>query len=176
MDLRGMAVSLRPVDVAISALAGYLATKVMMDPVSIKLYEFEDPAARQREDALRPAQPYRIAAEKTTKLLGLALPDPVLDKLALGFHYGVAVSWAPLYALLRRGTTLGPVTTGVVTGASMALIVDEGLTPALGLSAPNRAYPLATHVRGVAAHLVFGLTVAALTEAAWTLCRTAARP
>jgi hypothetical protein len=53
----------------------------------------------------------------------------------------------------------------------MSLIVDEGLTPALGFSAPNRAYPLVTHLRGVAAHLVYGLTVAAVTETAWTLWR-----
>jgi hypothetical protein len=175
MNLRGIAANPRSVDVAISAVTGYVAAKTVMDPVTVKLYEWEDPGARQREDALRPAQPYRIAAEKTTRLLGLALPDRLLDKLALGFHYGVAVSWAPLYALLRRSTKLGPVTAGVVTGASMALVVDEGLTPALGLSAPDRAYPLATHVRGIAGHLAFGLGVAALTETAWRLCRTAAR-
>ncbi len=51
----------------------------------------------------------------------------------------------------------------------MSLIVDEGFTPALGLSARNSAYPLSTHVRGVVAHLVFGLAVAAVTETAWTL-------
>ncbi len=30
------------------------------------------------------------------------------------------------------------------------------MTPALGFSAPNRAYPLSTHLRGFVAHLVFG--------------------
>lgn len=49
----------------------------------------------------------------------------------------------------------------------MSLIVDEGLTPLLGFSAPNRAYPASTHVRAFAAHLVFGLAVAAVTEATW---------
>jgi hypothetical protein len=51
----------------------------------------------------------------------------------------------------------------------MSLIADETMTPALGFSAPNRAYPLATHLRGVAAHPVFVLAVAAVTEAAWAL-------
>ena len=32
----------------------------------------------------------------------------------------------------------------------MSLILDEGVVPALGLSAPNRDYPLLTHVRGLA--------------------------
>jgi hypothetical protein len=38
----------------------------------------------------------------------------------------------------------------------MWLIADEGMTPALGFSAPNRFYALSTHVRGLIAHLVFG--------------------
>ena len=36
-------------------------------------------------------------------------------------------------------------------------------------SAANHAYPAAVHLRGLAAHLVFGLVVAAVTEAAWVL-------
>ncbi len=51
----------------------------------------------------------------------------------------------------------------------MSLIVDEGITPLAGFSAPNRVYPAATHLRGLAAHLVYGLAVAAVTETAWAL-------
>lgn len=53
--------------------------------------------------------------------------------------------------------------------AAMSLIADELMTPAAGCSAPNRAYPLVTHLRGFAAHLAFGLAVAGVTEAAWLL-------
>ncbi len=120
-------------------------------------------------DAVRPDPPYRIAAERTAPLLGVQLSEQALDKAALAFHYGLAVSWAPTYALLRRRTSLRPLAAGLASGAAMSLIVDEGLTPALGLSARNSAYPLSTHVRGVVAHLVFGLAVAAVTETAWTL-------
>lgn len=49
----------------------------------------------------------------------------------------------------------------------MSAVVDEGLTPALGFSASNRAHPAAAHLRGAVANLVFGLAVAAVTEAAW---------
>ncbi len=74
-----------------------------------------------------------------------------------------------LYALLRRRTALGPAPAGLVAGAAMSLIADELMTPALGFGAPNRAYPLSTHLRGFAAHLVFGLGVAATTKAGWRL-------
>ena len=38
------------------------------------------------------------------------------------------------------------------------------MTPALGFSAPNRAYPRSTHLRALLAHVAFGATVAAVTE------------
>lgn len=157
-------------DLGVAALAGYLGTKIM-EPVSQKLYELEPAQARTREDAARPGPPYRIAAAQTAKLLGLKLSQKQLDRAGLLFHYGLAVSWAPLYALLRRATPMRPVTAGLTLGTAMSLIVDEAITPALQFSAPNRAYPLVTHLRGFAAHLTFGLTVAAVTETIWALRR-----
>ncbi len=53
-----------------------------------------------------------------------------------------------------------------MTGASLSLIVDEGLTAALGFSAPNCAYPLFTHLRAFVAHLVYGFAVGAVVEPA----------
>ncbi|MBT2419386.1 DUF1440 domain-containing protein [Streptomyces sp. ISL-22] len=140
-----------------------------MAPLSTKLYERQSAEARRREDAARPGPPYRIAADKTLGLLGIHPSDQVLDKAGLGFHYGLAIGWAPVYALLRRTTGLRPLAAGLTSGAAMSLIVDEGITPLAGFSAPNRAYPAATHLRGPAAHLVYGLAVAAVTETAWAL-------
>lgn len=158
------------VDLALAPLTGWAGTKAM-EPVSTWMYDHESPADREREDTARPGPPYRIAAQKTAALLGVELTEAQLDKAALGFHYGLAISWAPTYALLRRRTDLKPVAAALLSGAAMSAIVDEGLTPALGFSAPNRGYPAATHLRGVVAHLAFGLGVAAATEAAWALLR-----
>lgn len=157
-------------DAILAAASGYLATRVM-EPVSTKLYELDSDHDRAREDAARPGPPDRIAAQKITELVGLHLSDPALDKAALGFHYGLAISWTPVYQLLRRTTPLGPIAAGLAAGASMSVLADEGMTPALGFSAPNRAYPLSTHARGFAAHLVFGVAVAAVTETGWMLLR-----
>ena len=157
-------------DLAIAPVAGYLATKVM-EPVSMKLYEWESDADRQREDEVRPGPPFGIAADKTLALVGIHLQGAAQERAGMTFHYGLAVSWAPVYALIRRTTLIGPVSAGLASGAAMSLIVDEGLTPLLGFSAPNRDYPLITHARGFAAHLAFGLAVAAVTEATWCLTR-----
>ncbi|MFI6163039.1 DUF1440 domain-containing protein [Micromonospora haikouensis] len=157
-------------DATIAPLAGYAATKAM-DPVSMKLYQLEPERDRAREDTVRPGLPYQIAADKALRLLGLRVEDATRQRAAMAFHYGLGIGWAPVYALLRRTTGLNPVLAGLTAGAALALIVDEGLTPALGLSAPNRAYPLVTHLRGIAAHLAYGLALAAVTETAWALLR-----
>jgi hypothetical protein len=157
-------------DLALAPVAGYVATKAM-EPVGSWLYERESQGSREREQAVRPGPPYRIVAQKTAALLGLDLSEAALEKAALVFHYGLAISWSPTYALLRRRTGLGPVAAGLASGVAMSAVVDEGLTPALGLSAPNRAYPFAAHARGVASHLAFGLAVAAVTETAWMILR-----
>ncbi|WP_159943338.1 DUF1440 domain-containing protein [Nocardiopsis sp. FR26] len=157
-------------DLVTAPLAGYLASRVM-EPVSMKLYEHESEADRACEDQARPGMPFRIAAEKTTRLLRQDLSEPQLDKAGMAFHYGLGVSWAPVYALIRRTTPLGPVNAGLASGAAMSLSVDEGLTPLLGFSASNRDYPLVTHARGFFTHLAFGLATAAVTETVWCLTR-----
>lgn len=158
-------------DLALSVVAGYAGTKVM-EPVSMKLYELESPAARAREDAARPGAPYRIAAEKLTAVFGLELSEQQSNRLGLVFHYGLAIQWAPLYPLLRRRTGLGPAVAGLTTGAAMSVVADELMTPAFGFSAPNLDYPLVTHARGFLAHLVFGLAVAAVIETGWRITGT----
>jgi len=106
---------------------------------------------------VRPGPPYRVAAEKIAETLDLSLTDEQLERASLGLHYGLALSWARLYPLLRRRTHWSPALAGLATGTAMSVIADELITPALGFSAPNLDYPLVTHARSFADHLVFGL-------------------
>lgn len=160
-------------DILIAPVAGFVGTKVM-EPVGMGLYKMESPRDRAQEDAVRPGPPYEIAAKKTLGALGFNLEDAALERAGMAFHYGLAIGWAPVYALLRRNTQLNPLAAGLLSGAAMTLLIDEGMTPMMRFSAPNSAYPASTHVRGLIAHLVFGVAVAAVTEAAWTL--TGRRP
>lgn len=57
-----------------------------------------------------------------------------------------------------------PLWAGAATGRSMALIIDEVANPVLGITAPPQAYPVVIRLRGLAGHLVYGLSVAALVE------------
>lgn len=161
-------------DLGLPAAAGYLGTKAM-EPVSMKLYQFEPAEAREREDAVRPGAPYYIAAEKLTRLYGLDLSEEQLQRLSMVFHYGLAIQWAALYPPLRRRTQWPPAVAGLATGAAMSIVADELMTPAFGFSAPNLDYPLVVHARGFAAHLVFGLAVAAAVEGGRTLLAASTR-
>jgi uncharacterized membrane protein YagU involved in acid resistance len=155
-------------DLAIASVAGCVATKAM-EPVSMKLYELESEQARKQEDEARPGPPYQIAAQKITGALGMDLQGKALERASMVMHYGLALSWSPLYVLLRRKTHMTPVGAGLASGTAMWVVADEGMTPLFGFSAPNKAYPLVTHLRGFVAHLAFGLAVAGSCEAAWTL-------
>jgi hypothetical protein len=162
-------------DIGIGAIGGYVGTQVM-ERVSMKLYEMEPEEARQKEDEVRPGPPFVIAARKTADLLGLDLSEEQIQTLATYvFHYGLGMGWGPMYTFLRRWTNLNPVSAGLLTGAAMSLVVDEGMTPLLGFSAPNRDYPLVTHLRGFAAHLAFRLGVAGTAETIHWLGRNAGR-
>lgn len=64
---------------------------------------------------------------------------------------------------------MSPLGAAFVSGASISLVVDEGLTPALGFSAPSRDYPLSTHMRGFLAHLGYSFVAAAVAETLYAL-------
>ena len=65
-----------------------------------------------------------------------------------------------IYTFLHRLTDLDPITAGLLTGAVMSFVVDQGMSALLSFSTPKRDSPLLTHLRGFAAHLGFGLGVA----------------
>lgn len=141
-------------------IGGYVGTRVM-EPVAMKLYAMESESARQQEERVSLGVPYDIAARKTTELLGLRLDDQQLKTVGkLFFHYGLGASWGALTALFQRGTGINPLLAGAVSGTVMWIVVDEGMTPAFGFSAPDSAYPPVTHLRAFVSHLVFGVTAA----------------
>lgn len=155
-------------DALVMVAGGYLGT-LAMEQFSMKTYQLESEKARKQEEKVRPGPPYHIAAAKMSQAVGLQLDDEQVEKAGMAMHYLLGPSWIPVYIALRRRTPLHPLAAALATGASMSLVVDEGLTPALGFSAPNRAYPLVTHVRAFIAHLVFGIAAAAVVEGGWRL-------
>ena len=121
-------------DAAIAGLAGYVATRVM-EPVSQKLYELESDQARKQEDAVRPGPPPEMAARKTAALFGIELSDQQLQRGTMAFDYGLAISWAPFYQVLRRKTELGPAPITAASARRLGGVLGQplGLRPARDL-------------------------------------------
>ncbi len=162
-------------DIAVG-LAAELAATVVTGFAQQALYRLTPEDVREREDRVRPGPPPRLAAERISGWLGLHLSQKQTKAAAMALHYGLGMGWGPLYGLLRRHSGMRPFGAGMMTGAAMSLIVDEGVTPALGASAPSRDYPTATHVRGLLAHLAYGAVAALAAEALYRLAGTVPAP
>jgi uncharacterized membrane protein YagU involved in acid resistance len=148
---------------AAGVVGGYVGTKVM-NPVTTKLYEMAPEADKQREKAVSPGSPYEIGVQKAANLLGVKLTEEQVKAAAAAAPYTLGITGGVLYVVLRRLLRLNPIVAGLVSAMTLFLVVDEGLTPALGLSAPDRAYPLSTHLRGFLGHLAYGAAAAATAE------------
>lgn len=151
-------------DIAVGLAAGVVASKVT-EYAQTALYRLTPSDVKKREERVRPGPPYEIAAQKAAGLLDIQLDRKQLSRAGMAVHYIAGAAWGAVYCLMRRAAGMDSVGAGTATGASMSLILDEAITPALGFSAPNRAYPIQTHVRGFLGHLVYGLALAASAEA-----------
>ena len=164
------------VDLAVGLAAGLFANWVT-DLAQGPLRRETPEGVRRREARVSPGPSSSyVAARRIAERLGRPADDRRLAPAAKAVHYGLGMAWGPVYHLLRRRFGMRPLGAGLVAGAALSLVVDTGLTPALGLSAPNRAYPVATHVRGFLAHLVWGAAAALAAEALYRLTGTAPRP
>src|SRR5437868_14476833 len=149
---------------AAGVIGGYVGTKVM-NPVTTRLQELAPEADKQREKAVSPGSPYEIGARKAADLVGIKLDDEQIKTAASAMPYTLGIGGGLLYVLLRRAARMPPPLAALMSGMALFVGVDEGLTPTLGLSAPNLEYPLSTHLRGFLGHLAYGAAVAATTEA-----------
>jgi hypothetical protein len=157
-------------DAALAVATGFGSAKIMGKATTF-LYEQQTDAAKQQEEEASYGVAYNVAAKKTAALAGKELTDEQAGKAGMAIHYALAMGWVPLYMLARRRLGMTPFGAGAASGLSMALIVDEIGNPLLGFTPPPQKYPLVSHLRGFAGHLVYGLSMAALVEAGWKITR-----
>ena len=143
-------------DLIKGAIAGALATWVM-GKVTGAMYAREDRWVRWQEDDARGGKTaYDVAAERAAGALGATLGDRRLEQLGSALHWALGIGAGAAYALFRRRFHALARGSGIGLGTVFWAAVDEGLVPALGLTAGPRAFPWQTHARGLAGHLTFG--------------------
>jgi hypothetical protein len=145
-------------DLVRGALAGLAATWVM-GQVTTLLYDRENDAARKREEKARGGKSaYGVAAEKGAGLLGVDLSDEQITKAGSAVHWVLGAGAGATYSALRGRVPYADAGGGLLYGAAFFLAVDEVGNAALGLTPGPQAFPWQAHARGLAGHLVFGVT------------------
>ncbi len=152
------------VDLAVVLAAGLVATQVT-NLAQRPLRRATPERVDRHEERVRPgASSSLVAARKLAEALDLPPAQRRDERWGQAIHFAVGMAWGPVYSLLRRYGGLRPVSAALASGASMSLILDEAVVPALGLSAPCHHYPALTRARGFVAHLVYGAAVAVAAE------------
>ena len=160
-------------DIVVGLFAGLVATQVT-NLAQGPLQRVTPGSVGRQERRVRPgASSSLVAARKAARRLDCSPNRQKVGLLGRAIHFGIGMAWGPVYSLLRRHGGLGPLGAALASGAAMSLVLDEGVVPALGLSAPNRDYPAFTHARGFLAHLVYGAAAALAAEGLGRLARRA---
>lgn len=147
------------------ALAG-AAGVWMMDRVDWFMTEHGDQEAWRQTQRVRPEHkdPAHRMVSMAARAAGFDAP-PQPHWSGIGMHYAIGVMPAAIYALQRHRLPGGPAK-GMVYGLALALIQDEALGAASGATAPLQDYPKQAHIRGLVAHLVYGLVTELVLSAA----------
>ncbi len=160
-------------DGAIGAASG-LAASWAMSAAYRPIWRAGGVETRRREqEAQAGMAPATIrAADAAAGVVGRRIPDRSKGLAGWIVHYAYGIAWGAAFGLAARAVApRAPLVTGLAFGAALWLLSDELLVPALRLSRPPARYPASTHVKGLAAHLVYGVA----TELGWRLGRAAAR-
>jgi hypothetical protein len=143
-------------DLVDGAVAGVVATW-LMGKVTTALYENENAQAREREDRARHGKTaYGVAAEKATKLAGVEISDQERERYGAAIHWALGIAAGAVYGVLRRRLERASAARGLAFGTAFWLLMDETVTPAIGLTPGPAAFPWRTHARGLVGHLAFG--------------------
>jgi hypothetical protein len=160
-------------DAIAGALAGLGASWMMSEAYGPIMRAGSARTLRREQEAQAGMPPSTVrAAEAAARAVGTALPD--WRARALGgkaVHYGYGVAWGAGFALAARALRARwrpPLATGLAFGALLWVVSDELLVPLFGFSREPAQYPPSSHLKGLVAHLVYGVA----TDVAWRVART----
>lgn len=141
-------------------VAGVAAT-LLMEYASSAIYDRQSDASRQREEQLRTEMPTTALVKKVAGAAGTELDDERAQKLGMVAHYAFGAGGGPAaQALMALG--MSPMKAGMTVAGTMEVAVDQGANTVLGLTAPSWEFPAIANVRGVVAHVVYGLALGLL--------------
>lgn len=149
----------------IGALAGAAGVWVMdrLDWFNYR-HGLDDAQSRAQTRRARPRgmDPAHLLAARVAESAGVALSPRQHDRAGLAVHYAIGIVPGALYGALRGRVPHLDAGRGSAFGLGLFLLQDELLNTAAGLAGPPQDYPWQAHVRGLVAHLAYGLVTDAL--------------
>ena len=152
-------------DLLVGAASGVLGGAALLG-MSATLYALAAPKDIEKEQAIEPRDPFIVLAQNLQKATGKTMTEHGEQVFEQGVANSLGAAMGAAYALTARRWKLGWLAGGTVFGTLFWLIEDEGIGPALGLAGDNTKYPLEAHLRGLLAHVTFGIVTAGLCRAA----------
>ena len=140
------------------ALAGAAATWAM-DQVTTVMLALQAPDVTAREEAARLGGKSSVTnlVDKVEAQTGLTVPPKRRPAVELAVHYALGVIPGAIYGVARRWIPFARLGNGLAFGLAIFAVNDEFLNTKLGLASEPAAYPVETHVRGLAGHAVLGV-------------------
>lgn len=147
------------VDLLTGAVAGVVGLWAN-DRVDWELYDRDSAENKRRLVEARPhgLDPAHHLVHKAARALGRTPPSQP-NPAGIATHYAIGVGAAAAYAVLRRRFPAVGFGGGALTGALLWLLQDEGLNTVTGLAGRPSDYPASVHIRGLLAHITFGVVV-----------------
>lgn len=141
------------------AIGGAVGTWAM-DAATEALLRRQSADATAREDAARPSGKTTVEhlVDRLEDVFDVDVPPDARPTVSQWIHYGLGVAPGAIYGALRGRVPLVGAAGGIVYGVLLWALNDEYLATELGLAAPPEAYPPETHLRGLAGHVVLGVT------------------
>ena len=143
--------------------AGFVAT-LAMDGFH-RLWKNVEDALRADDDGSSSGsgddEPSTVKAARAIgrKVLGRSLDDDEARLASEALHFGYGSSIGGLYGLVAEIFPRASAGAGVPYGLFLFVFGDEVMVPTLGLAKPPTHYPPSTHLRALAAHLVYATTL-----------------
>lgn len=146
----------RPARLGRAALGGFVATL----PMTLLMLALH----RRLPASERYPLPPRLITDRLTQKTGVLdeADEPARVQLAFGGHFAYGAAAGALYGLIPPRAHAAP--SGMVFGLAVWSASYLGLLPAVGLMSPATRHPLRRTGLMVAAHLVWGVGVAIVTE------------
>lgn len=143
-------------DVARGAIAGAVAWWAM-DHALRRMRDHEGDDARRREDRARGGVPaLEVAAARVADAAGRPLSVDGRQAGGRVAQWLVGIGGGMVFGVLAPRVPAVRAGRGLAFGAAFSLVVDEGITPLLGLAPGPAAFPRQTHARGFIGHLLYG--------------------